>query len=324
MEAAPPSWHVFVERRWSPWSVFATFRRLLGKVPTHVFVQYPTQGYGWSVVPHMLVALGTLTRRYRGILVLHEFSSLSSKAKLIVALTSHFASAVIFTTAAEREQAKAHRLFARRGITAVVPILNNIPASDPIPSLQRRGVDIAYFGHIRPRKGVEAFLDLVAASRELYGPHYLKVAMIGQIPPGCDDFAADIIARCQALDCTPTLDLDDLAVSRALADVRILYLPFPDGASARRGSILAGLANGALVAARVTEATPSAMIPALLSCTGTTSDAALVGPWKMLDDRAAAIIQAAGRHYLEFAVPRSWSDVVSGYESVLRQMDATS
>ncbi|WP_448665248.1 hypothetical protein ACG3SL_21140 (plasmid) [Sphingomonas sp. CJ20] len=317
MEAAPASWELFVERRWSLGAAPQILRRLFARRPTDVILQYPTQGYGWSLVPHLIVAVGRLTGRYRGMLALHEFSSLSRKARLALALASHFASHIVFTTEVERDRARAERWFSSRVPVSVIGILSNIPWSDAPPAFSERTIDFAYFGHIRPNKGLEDFLDVMAAVRQ--ADKTVRIAVIGEIPAGYEAFADKVGAQCQAIGAEMILGLDDQEAGQCLATTRILYLPFRDGVSARRGSVLAGLGNGALIATRIGDATPASLLPAILPFSGAPEDCDGLIQVLHWSDSDAAKLQAAGQAYLGTTLPRSWSQVAALYQSAMSE-----
>jgi glycosyltransferase involved in cell wall biosynthesis len=313
--SAASGWQVLVERDWSVKVALRILRRLLKRRPSTIILQYPTQGYGWSLVPHLLVVFGALTKRYRSVLALHEFGSLSKMSRLALSLTSHFAHHVVFTAEAERGIALAHPLFSREVPTSIVAILSNIKTNVTPPAFGDRSIDIAYFGHIRPRKGLEDFLDTVGKLRQA-SPE-LSAVVFGQVPAGYEDFAEAIVERCRQLGCEVAMNLDNEAASRALSDVRILYLPYPDGISPRRGTALAGFASGAIVATRVGPATPEAIIPAIIACPTAGGDAAVLQHALKLSPEDAELLQRAGRNYLEKALPRDWGHVAELYEQAV-------
>ena len=318
MTHAPANWQLFVARDWSRRSAKDIVRRLFACRPDAVVIQYPTQGYGWSLVPHLLALLGRVTGRYKAALALHEFSSLSGKAQAALALASHAATQVIFTTEVERDRARGHRLFDRDVPTSVIGILSNIPQDPDPPAFGDRRIDLAYFGHIRPNKGLEDFLDVMASMRA--SEPQVHIAVIGEIPTGYEAFGAMVAARCKTIGAELILGLDDTAAGRTLADVRLLYLPFHDGVSARRGSVLAGFGNGAIVATRIGEATPAALKDAVVACAGTTDDVAILRDMLRLAPEPAARWQQAGRDYVAKMLPRDWGDVVSRYDKALAEM----
>lgn len=315
MEAAPARWRMFVQRDWALSAMPGILSRLLRQRPADVVIQYPTQGYGWSVVPHLLAVIGALSRRFRTTFALHEFSSLSKKAQLALALVSHVTARFIFTTEAERDHARRHPLFSRRVPVSVVGIISNIPLSDTWPCFGARAIELAYFGHIRPNKGLEAFLDVVQALRTECPE--IRIAIMGEIPTGYEVFGEMVARRLAAIGGELILGLDDPAAARMLRDIRILYLPFPDGVSARRGTVLAGLGNGAVIATRVGADTPPALLSAVIACDGTPRDVAVLVQALAMSDEEAAALGHQGRRYVATTLPRDWSHVTALYERAL-------
>ncbi|MES3045285.1 hypothetical protein [Sphingomonas faeni] len=320
MASAPSSWQLLVERNWTLGAAIGILRRLLQRRPSIIIVQYPTQGYGWSLIPHLLVVFGKVTGWYRSVLALHEFTSLSGKARAVLAIASHFAAHIVFTTEVERDRARADWLFSSRVPTSIIGILSNIPWTISPPPFSDRDIDVAYFGHIRPNKGLENFLEVMAGVRRANGS--TRIAVIGEIPKGFEAFGEMVAARCREIDCALILNLDDEAAGRRLADIKILYLPFRDGVSARRGSALAGLGNGALVASLIGDATPKSLLPAVVPCDGSEGDVQVLLRTLRYSNAEAAVLQRAGHTYIETMLPRDWAHVVAMYESVLAAASA--
>jgi glycosyltransferase involved in cell wall biosynthesis len=317
MEAVQPSWQAFVERDWSLRALPGILRRLFALKPAAIVVQYPTQGYGWSLVPHILIVIGWITRRYRSVLALHEFTSLSRKAQIALALASHFSARIIFTTEVERDRARAFKAFSSKVPTSVIGILSNIPCAENQPDFAERSIDVAYFGHIRPNKGLEDFLEVATAMR--IAVPQVRIAIIGEIPKGYDAFGGMVMDCCAKIGVTLILGLNDEAVARQLADTKILYLPFKDGVSARRGSVLAGLDNGAIVATRIGDATPASLRPAVVACDGTAEDVAVLCDALAMLPGQAAILQRAGRLYTTQTLPQDWAHVAALYHDAVGQ-----
>ncbi|MEI5687891.1 hypothetical protein [Sphingomonas kyungheensis] len=315
MEAAQSNWQLFVERDWSLSALPRIVWRLFALKPTDIVIQYPTQGYGWSLVPHILIMIGWITRRYRSVLALHEFTSLSRKAQIALAVASHFSVSIIFTTEVERDRARAFKWFSSKVPTSVIGILSNIPRAQSQPNFVGRSIDVAYFGHIRPNKGLEDFLDVIAVMRTAVP--LAHIAIIGEIPKGYEAFGAMVADRCAAIGVTLTLGLDDEAVAWQLADTKILYLPFRDGVSARRGSVLAGLSNGAIVATRIGEATPTSLRPAVIACDGTSEDVMILRNALAMSSDQAAILQREGHLYITQTLPQDWVHVAALYQETI-------
>lgn len=317
MEATQSNWQMFVERDWSLRALPGILRRLLDRKPDAIVIQYPTQGYGWSLVPHILIAIGWITRRYRSVLALHEFTSLSRKAQVALAIASHFSARIIFTTEVERDRAKAFKWFSSGVSTSVIGILSNIPRAQSHLDFIRRSTDVAYFGHIRPNKGLEDFLDVTAMLRT--AAPLARIAVIGEIPRGYEAFGAMVADRCAAIGVTLILGLDDEAVAWQLADTKILYLPFRDGVSARRGSVLAGLSNGAIVVTRIGDATPTSLHPAVIACDGTAGDVAILHDALVMSSDQAAALQREGHLYITQTLPQDWAHVATLYQDAVAQ-----
>jgi glycosyltransferase involved in cell wall biosynthesis len=199
-------------------------------------IQYPTESYGYSIVPMLLCAL---LRRNRTIVTLHEFTSKSLQGKAAIYLFFLFATWVIFTTQFERNAACRVAPWLERR-SSVIPIGSNIPLQPP----QLPDADIVYFGLIRPMKGIEQFISTMRAVTRQKG---IRIRAVGQIVPKYDSYAANVVRQFRELGAEVILDADADHVSEALSRSRIAFLPFPDGMSQRRGSALAAMGNGALV-----------------------------------------------------------------------------
>lgn len=72
-----------------------------------IFLQYPTQGYGWSLLPQIICIYYSIFTNKKFVVILHEFSQRSLKAKLAT-LFLFFANEIIFTTDFERNYSKSY------------------------------------------------------------------------------------------------------------------------------------------------------------------------------------------------------------------------
>ncbi|MGB7259425.1 MAG: hypothetical protein WBD48_15230 [Pseudolabrys sp.] len=220
----------------------------VGKIDCDVVhIQYPTAGYGRSLTPSVLAS----SIRNRPVIVtLHEYSSFRWYRRAWFWPFARHCAARIFTTDHERSLF-GRRFFTRNGRDLTVEIASNIPVS---PAVARQSGRVAYFGLIAPNKGIEAFLDLCEIARAAGSD--LTFEIIGAIPARYRRYADAIWQRAAMCGALTALDLSDDVVARRLAGSTFAYLPFPDGASAKRGSLAAAIVNGVIVVTRHSQITP--------------------------------------------------------------------
>jgi glycosyltransferase involved in cell wall biosynthesis len=274
----------FADRKLSRPYSFDIIRKVKEAECDLVHIQYPTAGYGRSFTPS---ALPMIIRDRPVVVTLHEYSNFRWYRRPWFAPFAPGCSARIFTTDEERELFQ-RRFPARNGTDLTVEIASNIPVA---ASAARYPGRVSYFGLIAPNKGIEAFLDLCEAARE--SPHGLTFELIGAIPGQHRRYADAILKRASACDVLLSIDLPNGAVAKRLAASTFAYLPFPDGASAKRGTLAAAIVNGLIVITRHTPITPGWIRSATLDVR--TPDDAL---------DAIARLQQDGRHR-EAATKRS-------------------
>ena len=103
-------------------------------------------------------------------------------------------------------------------------------------------MEVVHFGLIRPEKGLEQVIDLA----ELLQRHgsALRVRIVGDVVPKWSKYFQQLQRSSAELPITWEIGLPLARVGEVLAGVRLGYLPFPDGASERRTSLLALLEAG--------------------------------------------------------------------------------
>lgn len=217
---------------WSPTGTRRVIAAIRATRPDIVHIQYPTLGYGASLGPHLLANLAGAPV----MLTLHEFTAFRMPKR-----SSMFAFAparhIIFTTSFEREQFL--RLFPwRRANSSIVPIGSNIPF---LPHRPKPGVRIAFFGQLKPGRGLEDCLDLARLAKDR-GRDW-RVQIVGGLIPEHRDYLAGLRARAGGLDMEWLVDIEAQEVARILSRATMAYLPYPDGVSERRGTLIAALGN---------------------------------------------------------------------------------
>jgi glycosyltransferase involved in cell wall biosynthesis len=187
----------------------------------------------------------------RRVVTLHEYSIFSLLRRASV-LPFALLDARIFTNEVERDS-YASAVPLRTGRDLIIHIGSNIPRGS---SAERIARSICTFGLIMPGKGLEQFLQLaeILKTRAEY-----QLSIIGAAPAHSQDYAETIIARARALGIDVLLDRSPDEVAQALAQHQFTYQPFPDGASVKRGSLIAGMVNGAVALSTFGRMTPEWM-----------------------------------------------------------------
>ncbi len=227
---------VFSGKQWTVRNAQMLVREIRQRNPDIVHMQYPTTGYGWKLGPQTMALLQP------NVVTLHEASQGHLLRKLSLYPFTLRAKKVIFTNEYERGfvQRMAPWIVNR---STVIPIGSNIV---PTPlSGTRDPKTVTYFGLIRPEKGLEEVMELA----RLLGDksRRRKVRIVGKLMPGYEAYYEQLRLQSRELPLDWQLGLNGDALSLALASSDIAYLPFPDGASERRSSLIALLANGSAV-----------------------------------------------------------------------------
>ncbi len=278
---------VLVGERWRSASTQAGGRAV-------VHLQYPSVGTGASLAPLWSLIRGAEDLR---VLTLHEFSQSHALRKLASLAMAFFADVVVANTAIEARAIGRWSRSVRR--PAVIPIGSNIPTG---PTAERV-IDVVHFGLLGPGKGLESFFELVELA-----PRDWVFAIVGDSAPQHRRFADEMADRAARLGVRWFGRQTDTDTARLLQSARIAYLPYPDGASERRGSLLAALSNGVVVITTDGPATTAELRAAVLLA---------ANPRQALDVASAemarpSVASAAG---LAYARRRSWDEIASRHEA---------
>jgi glycosyltransferase involved in cell wall biosynthesis len=231
---------LFHKSNWGVKYFLSYFRELINKKHKIYHIQYPTEGFGYSIVPLVL----TISLRLIGkivIITIHELSSRNILAYIYTQLLIFFSTKIIVTNSLELKHA-CRFIFNKKKIF-LIPIASNINQSSfSNAPFNKRTIDLAYFGHIRPIKGIENFINTVCILKE-----NLNIQLIGQVLYKYQDFYEKISSDAKKLNIDIITDKDENEVADLLSNVKIIYLPFPDGISSRRGTLLGSMENGCVV-----------------------------------------------------------------------------
>jgi len=285
---APPDWSM------------QSFLRFCGELRQRNFdivhVHYPSIGHRHSLCPHLL---GTMKVAKKAVVTLHEYTYMPILQRASTHVFRLTADLLLFTTEAELTR------YGRSGVPRrVIHVGSSIPACSLDPP---RSPTVLYFGQIRPEKGLEEFFELARRSLQLGRPYNFRV--IGSVPPRRSDFYRDMRARSDP-GIEWLMNLPSEQVSELMTSSLAAYLPFPDGASYRRTSLLAALTNGLPVITTIGPATPREMIDVLLPATGPCD--ALVHLERL--NSCSADLHAYSSKGRSFAEKFSWAEIARQHE----------
>jgi len=273
-----------------------------------IHMQYPSTGYGWKLGPQLMALARPM------VVTLHEASQAHFLRRLALYPFSVRSQRFIFTN--EYEQAYVQR-FAPwlRDRSLLIPIGNNVPlVSSPNEPLKST---ITYFGLIRPEKGLEEVMELGRLLKA--GSRHWKIRIIGKLMPGYEGYYEQLRLRAKDLPLDWRIGLDGNALSLELASSDIAYLPFPDGASERRSSLIALLANGSAIITTKGPHTPSLVQESVFFASSPSEALAYIDNLEHNPSRKILLQQRARNYAKKF----EWQNIalqhVSIYESVLRQ-----
>ena len=228
LEKAGGNVQLFCHRKWNVSGTLEAVRRSSSYRDALIHMQYPTLGYGHSLGPQLLAF------HQHSLVTIHEFSLAHTLRKLSLFPFTLNCPRLISTSEFEG------RLLGRwmpwvRDRMRVIPIGSNIPVGGSLSG--ERKESIAYFGLIAPRKGLEDFVEFSRMVRA-NDPHW-DLLVIGKIVPGQEAYFRALKEISQTSRISWILDRSPKEVADVLSSVALGYLPFPDGASERRGSLKA-------------------------------------------------------------------------------------
>ncbi|EFO79686.1 glycosyl transferase, group 1 [Oscillochloris trichoides DG-6] len=306
---------------WSAWAWPKLHAAIRGWQPDWLHIQYQTGAYrmraGINLLPHSLRMVGGAPKiavTFHDLLLPYLFPKAGRVRVWVNQILARDADLVIATNAADAATLRGW------GVPrlATIPIGSNIAVAPP-PGYDRRawraglGISddafvVAYFGLLSPSKGVDLLVEALAAAPPAQAWRLLIIGGAATAPPDVA-FAAQLEHRIVQLGVAGQIirtgHVESSAVSGHLLAADCVALPFHDGASLRRGSLLAALAHGCAVIT-TTPSEPSAH--ALL----TAGPGAICIP---VDDRAAlgaALHQVAGDTSLRRALGQAGQAAVAG------------
>jgi glycosyltransferase involved in cell wall biosynthesis len=299
---------VLTPNDWSAKSVLAFARQLRKENYDIVHLQYPSVGYRGSLFPHFL---GLMKVADVSVVTVHEYSALPLAQRVSTQLFRGTARRVIFCSQYERSLYD-RQLLNLGAPQTVIPIGSNVPEAATNGS---RDTTVVYFGQIRPRKGIEQFIEL--ARKSLASKRQLSFHILGSAPAAHQKYLMDL--QQSAPDGVRwSIDLEFEKVSEILARSFAAYLPFPDGVSERRGSFLAALANGLPVVSTIGVATPQEMLPFFLPSKDSDEALSHLDELVGVPERHARLCAASKTHAARYTWGSIAAQHVIAYQEALR------
>jgi glycosyltransferase involved in cell wall biosynthesis len=228
---------LFYKTNWSVSNLFSYLKEIKSKKADLIHFQYPTEGYGYSFLPLLLLLF---LPKKKLIVTIHELSNRTFKAQVFTMLLLFFSNKIIVTNEIEYQYLKKLPILNRKE-TFIINIGSNIPKSNNVfRSFSERKIDLAYFGHIRPIKGLESFITVANKFSNTK-----KCAIIGQNLSKYHSYLAELQTKSDNTNYILNEAVSETADN--LSECKIMYLPFPDGVSSRRGSLMAASLNGCVI-----------------------------------------------------------------------------
>jgi glycosyltransferase involved in cell wall biosynthesis len=271
-----------------------------------VHFQYPTAGFGKSLAPQLF------SFQHRFVLTAHEFQGTHLLRRLAFYPLWYGAQHVIFTNEINRDYALRWAPWLKDK-NSVIPLSTNIPRASA-RNEQAGGAEVVHFGLIRPNKGIEQFIEFAHCVHAQRLPVSLRI--VGSPQAGDGEYLRSIQRLAKGLPVIWDLNLPATAVAERLAAATVAYLPFPDGASERRASLLAAMANGLPVLTTRGANTPSALDGAVQFCA---SPSAAIAAVKQLL-REPTQRKELSANAVQYAQRFTWESIADSHIAIYRRL----
>lgn len=230
---------------WSIGNLREILLALQSSRPEIIHLQYPTAGYGRGIVPNIIPMVKALVRRgSKTVVTLHEFTEAHWLRKLAILPLLLFADAVVVCD--PYEEGKLQRWFpALRKKLWRVPLASSIPV---LTNKQSRGVKsdglvLVYFGLLSRLKDVTVILAALATVRREGIDARLRV--IGALSRRDQEI---FLVAARQLGVADHVCFEGFRsakeVSHILAEGDIALLPYRDGVTLRRTTLLTVMGHG--------------------------------------------------------------------------------
>jgi glycosyltransferase involved in cell wall biosynthesis len=266
-----------IVQRWD-WSIWRIVSQLAAEVRADwIHVQYQTAAFRMHPAINFAPERWRTEQRsvawtYHDLLVPYLFPKAGRRLRhWVTERPAHAADAVIVTNESDRLQLAAHQLNATS-----IPIGSNILSRTLTPDERSQrprqygypddAAVVAYFGFLNRSKGGIALIDTLRRLAQVRGN--VQLLMIGEQVGASDPTNFAYLQEVKALIRQYNLESrvqwtglqSDAEVAADLNMCDVLLMPYTDGASLRRGTLMAGLANGCALVTTL----PQAPLPELV------------------------------------------------------------
>ncbi len=271
-----------------------------------VHLQYPTRGYGYSLGPHFLSILKPL------VVTIHEASQAHLLRRVSLSAFTLRTFKLLFTTEFERNYVERYSPWLK-GRTTVIPIGSSIPKGKKIGKREKQ---VVYFGLIHPKKNIEDFISMAELANN--SDLQINFKIIGKIVDKFQSYYDNLKEKSKNLPIEWLINLNNIEVANILAQTTFAYLPFPDGASGRRSSLLATLSNGVITITTQGMFTPNGL-EKVVKFANTPLEALQIIKYLISDEE---YLQVLSRNIEEYAERFSWEYIamehIRIYEEIIK------
>lgn len=306
-------WKLYYSKDWKLsafWAKLSEINRFKSK---KILMQYPSIGYGFSILPHLLCIYYGLFSQKQIAVTIHEFTQLGWKGKFSLLFILFAANKLIFTNEFEKNAAIMYMPLVKRK-SIVIKIFSNIPTALTHIDIKNRYYDVGYFGYLRPLKGLENFVDSISKLKE--EDENIRVYVMGQTQPSYVDYYTPLLAKMTRFNVELILNKDIDEVANVLGNTKIAYLPFPDGVSERRGSFLAVVKNYCLIVTKKGPYTTKGHHD-LCFFSEDMDSVSLIKNLLSKDDMFYNSVREKTSKFISLEMPQSWDAIVKEYNEFL-------
>jgi glycosyltransferase involved in cell wall biosynthesis len=287
-------------------------------------LQYPTQLYGRVSAIDLLPLMVRWRLRLPVVTTLHEYTSYHRMGRMRVQFLARASTATIIPDPANLNalatdvpgiRSKLHHVPLGPTIEPSLPAGYDRTTWRTTHGVAPRTLVLAYFGFISPGKGVETLLDAVEQLAEAHDVHLWILADRDPSNPLYAPYHALIaerierVSRSRHITWTGYLGVGQLSSYLAAADLAVL--PFADGVSWRRTTLLAALAHGL----PVLSTGPRALAPGI-SVVHAGDAPALAAAIAQLNEHREALT-ALARDAAQTAASINWASIAGQTAAVL-------